>query len=262
MTGRAILVAALGAFLATFSSSAMAQEEAPWEHVPETISPEWGDVFAALGAVRFGPVPAPDDLNAWREGQDARNAERKPKAERIAEAYGVTLREVTIGGVTVLEVTPNNRVREDKIAVYTHGGAYVFNSARAIATSAVIFAAETGLTVMSVDYTLAPHSKWQNTTDEVLAVFEGLSEMGFAAGDIVLYGDSAVGSLAAGSVLKMRDEGMDMPAALTLWSPWSDIGEVGDSYFTLRDVEPFYTYADILGPSALAYADAEDHKHP
>ena len=219
-------------------------------------------MFSSLGEGRFGPVPAPDDLDAWRAGQDAQNAEREPEAEGIAEAYGVTLRDTMIGGVPVLEVTPAERAREDKIAVYTHGGAYVFNSARAIATSAIIFAAETGLKVISVDYTLAPHSKWQNTTDEVLAVFSGLAEMGFVAGDIVLYGDSAGGGLAAGSILKMRDQGMDMPAALILWSPWSDIGEVGDSYVTLRDAEPFYTYADVLGPSALAYADAADHKHP
>ena len=31
---------------------------------------------------------------------------------------------------------------------------------------------------------------------------------------------------------------------------------------TLRDAEPYYTYENLLGPSALAYADAKDHKHP
>ncbi|MDJ0858788.1 MAG: alpha/beta hydrolase [Dinoroseobacter sp.] len=262
MNRSTILAAAFGSLFASLTLPLLAQEAPLWEHAPETIAPEWGEVFSSLGATRFGPFPAPDDLDGWRQFQDEVNAVREPEAEQLAVAYGVTLRDITIGGVPVLEVTPNEPVREDKIAVYTHGGAYVLNSARAIATSAIIFAAETGLTVMSVDYTLAPHSKWQNTTDEVLAVFAGLAEMGFAGGDIVLYGDSAGGSLAAGSVLKMRDQDMDMPTALILWSPWSDIGEVGDSYATLRDAEPFYTYADVLGPSALAYADAEDHKHP
>ncbi len=83
-----------------------------------------------------------------------------------------------------------------------------------------------------------------------------------AASDIVLYGNSAGGGLSAGSVLKMRDQGMEMPAALILWSPSSDITETGDSYVTLRDAEPFFTYRDVLGPSALAYADATDHRHP
>ncbi|WP_162798034.1 alpha/beta hydrolase fold domain-containing protein [Sulfitobacter sp. JL08] len=48
----------------------------------------------------------------------------------------------------------------------------------------------------------------------------------------------------------------------TLWSPWTDISETGDSYVTLRDAEPFFTYQDVLGPSALAYADETDHRHP
>ncbi|MDJ0992310.1 MAG: alpha/beta hydrolase [Dinoroseobacter sp.] len=257
-----IIAVAFEALSFVFSAAAMAQEEAPWEHVPETIAPEWAEVFSSLGASRFGPFPAPDDLDGWRQLQDEVNAVREPEAEQMAEAHGVALRDITIGGVPVLEVTPDERVREDKIAVYTHGGAYTLNSARAAFTGAILFAAETGLKVMSIDYTLAPHSQWQDTTDEVLAVFSDLAEMGFPAEDIVLYGDSAGGSLAAGSVLKMRDQGMDMPAALILWSPWSDIGEVGDSYFTMRDAEPFYTYADVLGPSALACADEEDHKHP
>lgn len=47
-----------------------------------------------------------------------------------------------------------------------------------------------------------------------------------------MYGDSAGGGLVAGSVLKMRDQGLGMPAALVLWSPWTDVTGVGDTYFT------------------------------
>jgi monoterpene epsilon-lactone hydrolase len=47
-----------------------------------------------------------------------------------------------------------------------------------------------------------------------------------------------------------------------LRSPWADITETGDSYVTLREAEPYYTYKHILGPSALAYADVNDHKNP
>ena len=32
----------------------------------------------------------------------------------------------------------------------------------------------------------------------------------------------------AGSILKLRDAGHELPAALVLWSPWSDITESGD----------------------------------
>jgi monoterpene epsilon-lactone hydrolase len=68
--------------------------------------------------------------------------------------------------------------------------------------------------------------------------------------------------LGAGAVLKLRDAGLGMPAAVVLWSPWADITETGDTYLTLRDAEPNYLYATVLGPSADAYADRKDQKHP
>jgi len=233
-----------------------------WANVPETISPEWGAFFSKKGTGRETPVPAPDDLEGWKAVQTANDMAKEAEADEKAAAFGVTYKESEIAGIPVVEVTPSKLASTDKIAVYTHGGAYVLNSAKAVIESAMFFAAETGLRAVAVDYTLAPHSKWQQTTNEVIGVFEALAEQGFTGKHIVLYGDSAGGGLAAGVTLKMRDLGMEMPAALVLWSPWADITETGDTYVTLRDAEPYYTYEYILGPAALAYADAEDHKNP
>ena len=72
----------------------------------------------------------------------------------------------------------------------------------------------TGLRVISVDYSLAPFSKWNQTTDEVVSVIQALKDQGYSLDNIAMYGDSAGGGLVAGSVLKMRDEGLGIPAAL------------------------------------------------
>ena len=233
-----------------------------WAYVPETISPEWGDFFAKKGKGRENPVPTPDDIEGWKAVQAANDKVKEATADEKAETFSVTYEESELAGIPVVDVMPSKLASTEKIAVYTHGGAYVLNSAKAVIESAMFFAAETGLRVIAVDYTLAPHSKWQQTTDEVISIFRALAKQGFTADDIVLYGDSAGGGLAAGVTLKMRDLGMEMPAALVLWSPWADISETGDTYITLRDAEPYYTYEYILGPSALAYADAEDQKNP
>jgi len=249
--------------LLSVATTGFAQDASPlWKYVPETISPEWGALIAARGKGRENPVPAPSDFDGWKALQAANDKAKEAGADEKAKAFGATYRETEIAGVPVIEVTPAELASTDKIAVYTHGGAYVLNSVKAVIDSPMLFAAKTGLRVIAVDYTLAPQSKWRQTTDEVIAVFKGLAEQGFTAGDIVLYGDSAGGGLAAGATLKMRDLGMEMPAALVLWSPWADISETGDTYVTLRDAEPYYTYEHILGPSALAYADVEDHKNP
>jgi len=245
------------------TSAPVAEDTKPlWANVPETISPEWGDFFFKKGQGRETPMPAPDDLEAWKTVQTANDEAKEAAADEKAAAFGVTYEESEIAGIPVVEVTPSDLASPEKIAVYTHGGAYVLNSAKAVIEAAMFFAAETGLRVIAVDYTLAPHSKWQETTDEIVGVFKALAEQGFTADDIVLYGDSAGGGLAAAATLKMRDLGMEMPAALVLWSPWADISETGDTYVTLRDAEPYYTYQHVLGPSALAYAEAEDHKNP
>ena len=244
-------------------SARVAEDTKPlWANVPKTISPEWGAFFSAKGQGREIPMPDPDDIEGRKAVQAANDEAKEAAADEKAAAFGVTYEESKIAGIPVVEVTPSKLASTDKIAVYTHGGAYVLNSARAVIEAAMFFSAETGLRVIAVDYTLAPHSRWQDTTDEVISVFKALAEQGFTAENIVLYGDSAGGGLAAAVTLKMRDLGMQMPAALVLWSPWADISETGDTYVTLRDAEPYYTYQYVLGPSALAYADATDHNHP
>ena len=73
----------------------------------------------------------------------------------------------------------------------------------------------TKIRVLAVDYTLTSVSKWNQTTTEVVSVIQALiKEKGYSLDDIAMYGDSAGGGLVAGSVLKMRDEGIGIPAAI------------------------------------------------
>lgn len=248
--------------LISFGEAIAKAPEPLWAHAPSTISPEWGPFLKRKGKGRQSKVPAPDDVEAWKKMQAAGAKPGEDAAGAIAKAFDVKVTEAKLGGVPVLHVTPARRADDKKIVVYTHGGAYVLFSARSTLNSAALFARATGLKVISIDYTLAPHSKWRQTTDEVVAVFRALLKQGYKMKDIAIYGDSAGGGLAAGSVLKMRDLGMGMPGAVVLWSPWADITETGDTYATLRDAEPTYTYKDVLGPSALAYADTKDQKNP
>jgi acetyl esterase/lipase len=170
--------------------------------------------------------------------------------------------EMELGGVPVVDIKPKSWKDNGKVMVYTHGGAYTLFSAYSTLSSAALMAETTGLRVISIDYTLAPHARWQQITDQVVSVFKALREQGYAMKDMAIYGDSAGGSLAAGSVLKMRDKGMGMPAAVVLWSPWSDITDTGDSYVTLKHADPAYFYDKHLKTSADAYADPKDQKHP
>jgi monoterpene epsilon-lactone hydrolase len=77
-----------------------------------------------------------------------------------------------------------------------------------------------------------------------------------------MFGESAGGGLVAGSVLKMRDKGLGMPAAVVLWSPWLDLTGSGDTYFTLENEDLFLSYDSLLKNAADAYAAPGDQKNP
>lgn len=235
----------------------------PYAYIPETVSSEAAEYLRRLPDPRPRPaLPDPKDLEQWRVFQEAFASQNMERSKQTIEHLGSDVTETEIGGIPVLDIKPRTWRNRSKLLVYTHGGAYTLNSAESTLVSSALMADATGLRVVSIDYSLAPHAKWQQILGEVVAVFDGLIANGYPMANIAIYGDSAGGSLAAGAVLKMRDEGMGMPAAVVLWSPWSDITETGDTYVTLRDAEPVYTYETALKPSADAYADPADQKNP
>ena len=96
----------------------------------------------------------------------------------------------------------------------------------------------TGLRVIAVDYPVAPGGTWQDGTAHVITVVKALLTEGYALKDMVIFGDAAGGSLAAGAVVQMRDQGLGMPAAVVLWAPWADITAPGATSTTLMAAEP------------------------
>jgi monoterpene epsilon-lactone hydrolase len=231
--------------------------------VPDTVSPEARKYLESLPDPAGLPVlPAPGDLVGWKRVWEAGEAANEPRVRATLKRYEPTVKKRKLGGVPALDIKPKGWKDNGKVLVHAHGGMYALNSARSRLQGSAPAADATGLRVISVDYTLAPFGKWQQVTDEVLAVMDGLQKEGYKLKDIALYGESAGGALVAGAVLKMRDRGLGMPAALVLWSPWSDITNRGDSAVTLKSFEPNHVYDRHLKPAADAYADPKDQKHP
>ena len=260
--GLSILVLFMAACTTTAEVPSVESTETSYVYIPDTISEEAQAVLRMLPDPSLQPeLPAPGDIEAWRAAQQEKEAFSLERQKAVVESLQPAVTEMELGGVPVLEIKPRNWKDNGKVLVYTHGGAYTLFSAKSTLGSSALMADATGLRVISVDYTLAPHAKWQQVTDQVISVFEALRKQGYAMQDIAIYGDSAGGGLAAGSVLKMRDQGMGIPAEVVLWSPWSDITDTGDTYVTLKHAEPSYFYDRVLKPSADAYADPKDQKH-
>jgi monoterpene epsilon-lactone hydrolase len=258
--------AVAGAGLALCWLAASGQElpmAKPFVHAPETVSAEARNYLESLPDPLTLPAwPAAGETLGWKQTWEAGEAASEPKVQATLKRHQPKVQERKLGGVSVLEIKPNGWKDNGKVLVHLHGGAYTMYSARSRLQSSVPAAAATGLRVVSVDYTVAPAGKWEKVTDEVLAVLGGLQKEGHKLKDIAIYGESAGGGLAAGSVLKMRDKRLGMPAAVVLWSPWADITNSGDSAITLKNFEPAHSYTRHLKPAADAYADPKDQKHP
>jgi monoterpene epsilon-lactone hydrolase len=231
-------------------------------YIPTTISKASQEILKNLTMdIPTFVVPNSDDLKGWQKLNRQIGPMFMQLFQPIVDRYQPNITATKIGDVNVLDIKPKDWRDNGKVLVYLHGGGYVSLDANSTLGNAATMANSAGLRVISVDYSLAPASKWNQTTDEVVSVIQALKDQGYSLDDIAMYGDSAGGGLVAGSVLKMRDEGVGMPAALALWSPWTDLMGIGDTFFTLEDADPFLSN-DLEIKMAGAYANPSDQKNP
>ncbi|GEM_PF-236699 len=234
-------------------------------YIPKTISKEAQELLRAQtrlvreAGTHFPKGDAP--TQKWKSLQSFIDDLVLKGLDPIKEYYNPKIDTIKIGGIRAVDIRPRNYKKSNKVIFYIHGGAYVVLHAEVTLASILPLAEATGLRIVAIDYTLAPEAKFEQITDEVLQFYNGLLEE-YEAKHIAMYGDSAGGGLAAGSVLKMRDEDVELPAVLVLWSPWTDIDQIGDTYYTLADNDPNLVSRDLLENAGLAYAPKSEFKNP
>jgi len=166
---------------------------------------------AALRAPPPGPAPGAD-VPALRAHYDAFN--RRMLAAAL-EAYPVDIEEKWIGGVRVHAVSPRGGIRDRRLLVCLHGGAFMWGSGAGALLEAVPLAGAMGCEVLAVDYRLAPEHPYPAAVDDVLAVLTTLGADRDPAG-IGLYGCSAGGVLTAQVIAGMARDGLRMPGAIAM----------------------------------------------
>lgn len=104
------------------------------------------------------------------------------------------------------------------VIVYFHGGGWVIASSEVYDASPRALVRETGAMVISVDYRLAPETKFPGQHDDAFAAYQwALANAASLGGDptkIVLAGESAGGNLAIATAIAARDGGQPMPVAI------------------------------------------------
>ena len=84
---------------------------------------------------------------------------------------------------------------------------------------------------------MAPEHPHPAAVTDALAAFRWLLEHGIRPDDVVVAGDSAGGGIAVALLLKAKTEGVALPAAAVLLSPWVDLAMTAESLTTRVDVD-------------------------
>jgi acetyl esterase/lipase len=106
---------------------------------------------------------------------------------------------------------------------------------------------------------MPPDHPYPTPLDDCVAVYRALLDER-APEKIVVGGGSAGGNLVAAMLLRAKDEGLPMPAALVLFTPEIDLTESGDSFDTNAGVD--YVLVNRLTDSIALYAGDHDLTHP
>jgi len=164
--------------------------------------------------------------------------------------------DVLTGGVGAIELTVAGNAA-DPTVLYFHGGGYVAGSARTGTHLAAELARRAGGRALSVDYRLAPEHPYPAAVEDGLAAYAGLLDSGVSPSQVLVAGDSAGGGLAVATLLAARDQGLPQPAAVAVFSPWTDISRSGASMRTKDGADPLFSY-NAMGWYADRYVPAGD----
>jgi acetyl esterase len=197
-----------------------------------TLHPTIAGFLASLPAQAEGPLD-PVAMRAEEEAHVPAMADRIPVAH-VEDAIAAT----AAGDVPVRIYRPDDAARHG-LLIYFHGGAFFLGSVNTHDHVARSLANETGLTVVSVGYRLAPEHPFPAGLDDCFGVVRWAAEngeaLGWDGGTLAVAGDSSGGTYVAAVAALARDAGFDRITHQVLYYPSLDLDFDEDRYPSMRE---------------------------
>lgn len=230
--------------------------------VPETVSPELRAFIAA-------PLPPdwrlhPKSVDEWKALVRAQAQPALDALPALRQQMDVTIEPGVVAGVKVFTVTPREIAEPNRhrLLVHVHGGGYVMYPGEAGVGEAVLMAGRGHIKVVSIDYRMAPDFPYPAAIDDAMAVYKALLQANDAK-RMGIFGTSSGGAMTMIMVLRAKAEGVQLPAAIAVGTPWSDMTKTGDTYFTNDGLDSYLVSMDgWAGDAATLYANGHDLKDP
>ena len=177
-----------------------------------------------------------DDPAALRNSRPDENPLAPPKAD-LANISDKLL--PGPGGNLPVRIYEPKNFSSQAALIYYHGGGFVLGNIDGHDTVCQTLAAQSGYLVISVEYRLAPETKYPGAVDDAYFAYqwalENAETLGLATDRIAVGGDSAGGNLAITTVLKAQEAKIQQPSYQLLYYPVTDAGCDTDSYTEFAD---------------------------
>lgn len=171
----------------------------------------------------------------------------KPRLERLIARAMAMQRRLSAPSISPVAGVPGEwtPARGEAVATlfYLHGGGFLIGSPRLFRYVARGFA-RAGFNVFAPAYRLAPEHVFPAALQDATRAYKALAAQ--TTGPLVIAGDSAGGGLAVSLMLRLRDEGVALPRAAALFSPWTDLAATGASARENEDTDAFFTRRAVL----------------
>jgi epsilon-lactone hydrolase len=182
------------------------------------------------GFARWRSIAKPGDtiVNARRTLDDVL---MRPGAERLRAAFPVEIASRTIGTVRADVITPAGGIpakNRERVLINLHGGGFMVGGGYGGQQESIPIASLGQITVISIDYRMAPEHRFPAASEDVARVYAELLKK-YRAENIGIYGCSAGAYLAGQAVAWFQKQGLPPPGAIGLFGGSLITGLAGDS---------------------------------
>ena len=181
---------------------------------------------------------------------------------KIFSPFGVKISKTNYGGIPGVSFIPKSVRHENAIIVFLHGGGYYFGSSLTTHRLGIaLLAKHTGITCHSIDYRLAPDYPYPAALDDAIIAYKDIIN-NYPTSRIIIAGDSAGGGLGLALMMKLRDLNGRLPDDAVLFSPWSDLNCLGESFDSKAKADPMFTPSMLRDCSHYYAPEGIDMTHP
>jgi len=182
--------------------------------------------------------------------------------ERITgEPGGVDYIETDAAGVPAMWAAPKH-CAQDRVLLCAHGGGYALGSMYTHRKVYAHAAKAIGCRALIVHYGLAPENVHPGPVNDMARSYKWLLDQDIRPGHIALIGDSAGGGLAVTTILRLREQGLPLPAATMPLSPWLDMDGAGETFETNAAKDLIVTRDLIQGMAATFLGEGGNRRDP